>query len=104
MIQDLQADSTNLEAYINLRSKKHKMMNSLIILLTSDKYKESGNEMYYYARQIFNGNLFVRTDGTILQLKNAGNLRLIRKKNVVAALLEYEQKVKELQEWDETDT
>lgn len=103
LIQDLQADTSNLQAYITIRKEKREILDSLTLLLTTDEHKQSGNATYYFARQIFNGNPFVQTDGTILQLKNAGNLRFIKKGNVVSALLDYEKKVKELAEWDEND-
>jgi len=103
MIQDLQADTSNLQTYITIRKNKREILDSLTLLLTTHEHKQSGNATYYFARQIFNGDPFVQTDGTILQLKNAGNLRFIKKGNVVSALLEYEKKVKELAEWDETD-
>ncbi|MDI1324014.1 MAG: hypothetical protein PSV36_14780 [Algoriphagus sp.] len=103
MIQDLQADTSNLQGYIQIRKEKREMLDSLTILLTTDGHKHSGNATYYFARHIFHGDPFVQTDGTILQLKNAGNLRFIKKGNVVSALLNYEKKVKELAEWDETD-
>lgn len=103
MIQDLQADTSNLQAYITIRKEKREMLDSLTLLLTTNVHKQSGNATYYFARHVFNGDPFVQTDGTILQLKNAGNLRFIKKGNVVSALLNYEKKVKELAEWDETD-
>jgi hypothetical protein len=62
-----------------------------------------GNQIYFLARQVFNEQAFFYSDGTIQQLKNAGNLRLLRKRNVVNALLTYEKKVKVLEEWDEND-
>lgn len=104
MIQDLQADTSNLQSYIKLRVEKRQMLDSLTFLLTTDAHKQFGNSTYYFARHIFHGDPFVHTDGTILQLKNAGNLRFITKENIVSALLGYEKKVKELAEWDETDT
>src|ERR1700674_4429918 len=72
LIQDLKADTTNLQSYMNLRWEKRIMMDSLTMLLNSDLHKKAGNETYSYARQVFNGNRFVSTDGTIQQLKNAG--------------------------------
>jgi len=38
------------------------------------------------------------------QLKNAGNLRLIKDENVINNILDYDASVKELREWDESDT
>jgi hypothetical protein len=38
------------------------------------------------------------------QLKNAGNLRLIKNENIISSILAYDASVKELKEWDESDT
>ena len=38
------------------------------------------------------------------QLKNAGNLRLIKNDNIINNILAYDASVKELKEWDESDT
>ena len=62
-----------------------------------------GNQIYFLARQVFNEQAFFYSDGTIQQLKNAGNLRLLRKRNVVNELLNYEKKVMVLAEWDENE-
>ena len=37
------------------------------------------------------------------QLKNAGNLRLIKNENIISSILAYDASVKELKEWDESD-
>ena len=79
------------------------MMDSLMMLLASGKHKQLGNETYFFARHVFNGAPFVSTDGTIQQLKNAGNLRLIKNENVINNILAYDASVKELKEWDESD-
>jgi hypothetical protein len=63
-----------------------------------------GNETYYYARHVFNLAPFVSTDGTLQQLKNAGNLRLIRNAEVVDSIMAYDAAIKSLYEWDEVDT
>ncbi len=103
LIEDLKSDTSNLKGYIELRQNKTILMDSLAGLLTSEERSQYGNQIYFFARQVFNGEPFVFADGTIQQLKNAGNLRLIGKRKVVDGLLHYEKKVKELQEWDETD-
>jgi hypothetical protein len=38
------------------------------------------------------------------QLKNAGNLRLIKNENIISTILAYDASVKDLKEWDESDT
>jgi hypothetical protein len=104
LVEDLKTDRTNLSLYITFRKGKSVLMDSLAGILLSNERKLMGNEIYFLARQVFNDQAFIYSDGTIQQLKNAGNLRLISKRNVVNELLTYEKKVKVLEGWDENDT
>lgn len=104
LIEDLKADTANLESYVQLRKEKRIMMDSLMILLNTGMHKQMGNATYFFARHVFYGQPFVSTDGTMQQLKNAGNLRLIKNENVISNILTYDGSVKELKEWDESDT
>jgi hypothetical protein len=104
LVQDLKADTNRLQTYITMRAQKKIYMDSLTHLLNSEMHKQMGNETYYYARQVFNAAPFVSTDGTLQQLKNAGNLRLINKTEVVDSILAYDADVKYLYEWDGVDT
>ena len=87
LIQDLKTDTAHLETFINLRKEKRIMMDSLVLLLSTDKHKQFGNETYFFARHVFLGHPFVSTDGTMQQLKNAGNLRLIKNENIINNIL-----------------
>lgn len=103
LIEDLKTDTTNLSGYISFRKEKSLLMDSLAGMILSEERNLMGNQIYFLARQVFNDQPFFYSDGTIQQLKNAGNLRLLRKRNVVNELLKYEKKVKVLEEWDEND-
>ncbi len=103
LVEDLKTDTTNLSLYITFRKEKSLLMDSLAGMMLSDQRNLMGNQIYFLARQVFNEQSFSSSDGTIQQLKNAGNLRLLRKRNVVNALLTYEKKVKVLEGWDEND-
>ncbi|MEA1786155.1 hypothetical protein U1E44_08640 [Arenibacter sp. GZD96] len=103
LIEDLKTDTTNLGLYITFRKEKSILMDSLAKMMLSENRDSMGNQIYFLARQVFNEQAFFYSDGTIQQLKNAGNLRLIGKRNVVNELLKYEKKVKVLGEWDEND-
>ncbi len=103
LIEDLKTDTTNLSGYISFRKEKSVLMDSLAQMMLSENRNLMGNQIYFLTRQVFNEQAFFYSDGTIQQLKNAGNLRLLRKRNVVNALLTYEKKVKVLEEWDEND-
>lgn len=104
LMEDLKTDTAHLETYINERQNKRVMMDSLVLLLSTGMHKQLGNETYFYARHVFNNPPFVSTDGTIQQLKNAGNLRLIKNEKVINSILAYDAGVKNLKEWDEADT
>lgn len=103
LVEDLKTDTTNLSMYIAFRKEKSVLMDSLAEMMLSKDRSLMGNQIYFLARQVFNEQAFFYSDGTIQQLKNAGNLRLLRKRNVVNELLNYEKKVKVLAEWDEND-
>ena len=103
LVQDLESDTSNLQSYVYLRMEKKVMLDSLVTLLSSNSYKQSGSQTYFFARHIFNGHSFQSTDGSIQQLKNGGNLRLIKKENIVNSILAYDTEVKSLHEWDEAD-
>lgn len=104
MVEDLKKDTANLREYIDTRKEKRIMMDSLTMLLTTGMYKQFGNSTYFFGRHVFHGEQFVSTDGTMQQLKNAGNLRLIKNEKIVNTILAYDASVKNLREWDESDT
>lgn len=103
LVDDLKTDTTNLGLYITFRKEKSVLMDSLADMMLSENRNLLGNQIYFLARQVFNEQAFFYSDGTIQQLKNAGNLRLLRKRNIVNELLTYEKKVKVLEEWYEND-
>ena len=103
LLQDLKADTANLDYYAKRRVIKRVWMDSLTMLLSTEKHKELGNDTYYYGRRVYDASPFVSTDGTMQQLKNAGNMRLIKNENLVKAILEYDINVRDMKEWDEAD-
>ncbi len=103
LVEDLKTDTTNLSGYISFRKEKSVLMDSLAGMMLSEERSLLGNQIYFLARQVFNDQPFFYSDGTIQQLKNAGNLRLLRKRNFVNELLNYEKKVMVLEEWAEND-
>lgn len=104
LMEDLKTDTTNLKSYISSMKERSKIMDSLAVMMLSDERNQYGNQIYFLARQVFNEEPFIYSDGTIQQLKNAGNLRLIKKRNIVDELLKYEKKVRILEEWDQNES
>ena len=70
------------------------MCDSLIIYLSD--HKNTGNEIYYYARNLTRPQYFSPNDRTLQQMKNSGALRLIRNIAVSDSIMSYDQHLRYL--------
>jgi hypothetical protein len=82
LIKDVELDLASLKSSYNNRKIQINYFDSLRSLL-KDGYENHLNDLYFYARHIARPVPFQYHDRTIQQLKNSGNLRLI--KNIDAA-------------------
>ncbi len=89
--ENLVSDTTNLNIWIPALYQRMRDFDTLIQILEVPGPTNRGSEMYLLARISTRIGSFVPSDNTILELKNSGNFRLIRKQNVIDELLEYEQ-------------
>jgi hypothetical protein len=89
---DLEADISRLTAIVQLRNERALMLDSFSKLLNSKEALLHTNDLYYYNSFATRGVAFRFTpvDGTMQQLKNAGNLRLIRKSTVSDSIVSYD--------------
>ena len=92
LISDLQADTARLGNIIKQREQRAPILDSFILLLGRSDAASFGRHLYYYNSIATRGGSFRFTpvDGTMQQLKNAGNLRLIQKSNVSDNILAYD--------------
>lgn len=88
--EDLKADTNLLRLQTRLRQQTIKRIDSLIYFLRQPDPDEFGRSTYYYARSITRHYAFFSNDRTMQQLKNAGNLRLIRNQQVSDSLMVYD--------------
>ena len=95
---DLQADITHLKTIIDNKKKRQIQLDSLTLLLNDPENKDRGNPIYYLALQVSRRipTLFTPNSGTMEQLKNAGLLRLIRKRDIVDSITKYDVSTKNL--------
>ena len=93
-LEDLNADIKQLDSLINMRLKRKNVMDSLTYLLDTPDPDFYGKQIYYYSRLLTVNSLFYNNDRTIQQLKNGGNLRLIRKQDVSDAIMAYDHQVR----------
>ncbi len=90
---DLQKDRNHLDSIISRRKRREKQINFIIKTIEEETFDVNGKELYLYARYLPRPPSFFTYDVTLKQLKNSGNLNIIKNKNVVDALLNYEHNV-----------
>jgi hypothetical protein len=93
MLDDLDTDITMLENNFSVRTNRVQMIDSLVLLLSSPSMDGKVNDAYFYARNISPPTNIFSTDGTLQQLKSAGNLRLVRNRDIANRILAYDQEV-----------
>ena len=94
MVKDLKSDTAQLLQNIRYRKSRENMCDSLIIYLSD--HKNTGNEIYYYARNLTRPQYFSPNDRTLQQMKNSGALRLIRNIAVSDSIMSYDQHLRYL--------
>jgi len=92
LYRDLKFDTTSLKKIIQNRKRKADLLDSLSILLASSNLQNQSNDLYYLGRYAtrFYDVRFIPNDGTLQQLKNAGNMRLIHRSSSAVAIIQYD--------------
>jgi hypothetical protein len=72
----------------------HKGIDSVLVALTATDILENSNNVYRQWTRNLGLQVFVSNDRTIQQLKNSGELRLIRNKEVSDRIMKYDQTLK----------
>jgi len=88
---DLRKDINLLDSLVRKREERKIQIDSLNFILRSPDPDLYGGQFYYYARYLPRPYVYIPNDATIQQLKSSGNLRLIRKQQVVDTILAYDQ-------------
>jgi hypothetical protein len=95
MTEDLKSDESMLENNVVLRMQRIAMIDSLVYLLNLPQRSDYGNDIYFLARRISPPINIFPNDGTIQQLKSAGNLRLIHRQQISSGIMAYDQKMRQ---------
>ena len=92
LYRDIKFDTTSLRSVVNNRRRKASLLDSLSTLLASGNLQNQSSNLYYFARYAtrFYDVRFIPNDGTLQQLKNAGNMRLINKSTSAVAIIQYD--------------
>ena len=98
LVNDVKADIIHLETILKNREIKQVSVDSLITLMNLPDREKYGDGIYINAIHVSRGVGIRLTphDGTLLQLKNSGGMRLIRKRYVVDSITSYDVNVRNL--------
>jgi hypothetical protein len=88
--KDLRADAANLDIWIPSFYKRVLGFDTLISCIEIPGPIKNGSDMYYQARLSTRNSIFEPSDNTILEMKSSGNLRLIRDRDIVNGLMDFE--------------
>ncbi|HET6766741.1 MAG TPA: hypothetical protein VFH08_05065 [Chitinophagaceae bacterium] len=91
MIKDLNTDLANMSLSLTEKENMIQLGDSVTQLFIRNTYSEQTGKLYYSVRNFATfKNIFLMTDGTLIQLKNSGGLRLVSKSNIVDSLQAYD--------------
>lgn len=101
LAEDLKKDIVKASYYIRFNETILKYCDSVQISISGSDMFNHSDGFYNYSRELARYTRYYPTDRTIQQLKNSGNMRLIRKWNVSNEITEYDSQTKLLSELDE---
>ena len=96
-VDDLGRDTAGLNdriAYCNLTIAR---VDSAIAVFNDPKLNELAADIYYFLRWMHRSDFFSVNDRTIVQLRNAGGMRLISNKSVSDSIIDYYKEVEHIQ-------
>jgi hypothetical protein len=93
--KDLLADTANLNIWIPANLTRAAKLDTLISYLETPGFVKDGSNMYYLARLSTRNSIFAPSDNTFLEMKSSGNLRLIRNRDIINGLMNFEQSITE---------
>ena len=99
-IEDLKSDISNYNRQIRYRTISQNRADSLVILLLSPERNKHVDSIYVCVERVGRGNLFFYSDRTIQQLKNSGDMRLIRNQVASNLIMQYDQLVRDMQHFE----
>jgi hypothetical protein len=88
--KDFETNLANLAIWIPSLYQRVAQFDTLIAYLETPGVVKNGSNMYYLARLSTRNVVFEPNDNTILEMKSSGNLRLIRNRETINGLMDFE--------------
>ncbi len=92
-VEDLEADAKSLQGRIDYCDQTVRRVDSLIAVFNHPELKKMAVEVYYFLRWMHRSDVFSVNDRTIVQLRNAGGMRLVSNKDVADSMNSYYKEV-----------
>ncbi|HKC35355.1 MAG TPA: hypothetical protein VKB95_04805 [Chitinophagaceae bacterium] len=92
-VEDLEMDTVSLRNRISYCELTINRADSLIAILSHPPIDKMAGEIYYFLRWMHRSDMFSVNDRTIVQLRNAGGMRLVSNKNVSDSMIDYYKEV-----------
>ena len=96
LVEDLKQDTFKLNQIILTFNEKIVYKDSLLKELSNPGVFKNSSKAYFFFEKSRHFPDFIYTDRTIQQLKNSGNMRLIRNKTVSDSIIDYDSGVRNL--------
>ena len=95
-IEDLEADTASLNDRIDYCVLTIKRVDSAIAVLNHPELNKMAGEIYYFLRWMHRSDVFSVNDRTMVQLRNAGGMRLVSNKSVSDSMISYYKEVEHI--------
>ncbi len=92
-VEDLARDTVTLNDRIGYCNLTIARADSAITVFNDPRLSELAGEVYYFLRWMHRSDVFTINDRTIIQLRNAGGMRLVSKKMVSDSIIDYYKEV-----------
>ena len=96
-VEDLERDKNTLTERIAYCYLTIGRADSAIAVFNNPKPNDQAGEIYYFLRWMHRSDVFSVNDGTIVQLRNAGGMRLVSNKKVLDSIIDYYKEVEHIQ-------
>ena len=96
-VEDLERDTATLNDRIGYCNLTIERVDSAIAVFNDPRLNDLAGEIYYFLRWMHRSDNFSVNDRTIVQLRNAGGMRLVSNKNVSDSIIDYYKDVEYIQ-------
>jgi len=96
-VEDLERDTATLNERVRYCNLTIDRVDSAIAVFNDPRLNDLAGEIYYFLRWMHRSDNFSVNDRTIVQLRNAGGMRLVTNKSVSDSIIDYYKEVEYIQ-------